>query len=58
VVDSANTAHARSVTVGGRGEAGVEILSGLAAGETVVTDGAYGVEDSAHVISARDTTRP
>ena len=58
VVDSANTAHARSVTVGGRGEAGVEILGGLAAGETVVTDGAYGVEDSAHVISARDTTRP
>ena len=58
VVDSANTAHARPVTVGGRSEAGVEILSGLTVGETVVTDGAYGVEDSAHVISARDTTRP
>jgi multidrug efflux pump subunit AcrA (membrane-fusion protein) len=43
------------VTVGGRDEGRVEILSGLAAGETVVTDGAYGVEDSTHVVSARDS---
>jgi membrane fusion protein (multidrug efflux system) len=58
VVDSANTVHARTVTVGGRSEAGVEVLSGLAAGETVVTDGAYGVEDSARVVPARDSARP
>jgi len=58
VVDSAHTAHARAVTIGGRGDAGVEILSGLAAGETVVTDGAYGVEDSARVVPASDSARP
>jgi multidrug efflux pump subunit AcrA (membrane-fusion protein) len=55
VVDAGNIAHARAVTVGGRDEGRVEILSGLAAGETVVTDGAYGVEDSTHVVSARDS---
>ena len=58
VVDSASNAHARDVTVGGRSEAGVEILTGLTAGEAVVTDGAYGVEDSAHVVPARDSARP
>jgi len=47
VVDSAGIAHARAVTVGGRTESLAEILTGLAAGETVVTTGAYGVQDSA-----------
>jgi RND family efflux transporter MFP subunit len=55
VVDAGNIAHARPVTVGGRDEGRVEILTGLTAGETVVTDGAYGVEDSAHVVPARDS---
>jgi membrane fusion protein (multidrug efflux system) len=55
VVDAANVAHARAITVGGRGEGTVEILSGLAAGEIVVTEGAYGVEDSARVVPARDS---
>ncbi len=60
VVDADHVAHARAVTVGDRGEDGVEILSGLTASEIVVTDGAYGVEDSAHVVPARDSaaTRP
>src|SRR6266536_6013693 len=45
VVDSGSVAHARSVAVGGRSESTVEILSGLQAGEIVVTSGAYGVAD-------------
>ena len=35
--------------VGGRSEARAEILRGLAAGERVVTTGAYGVTDSTRV---------
>ncbi|HTH65324.1 MAG TPA: efflux RND transporter periplasmic adaptor subunit [Gemmatimonadales bacterium] len=49
VVDSAGTAHARPVTIGGRTEAVVEVASGLAAGETVVTHGAYGTSDGAKI---------
>jgi len=50
VVDSGSVAHARSVTVGGRSESTVEILSGLQAGEIVVTSGAYGVADGARIV--------
>jgi membrane fusion protein (multidrug efflux system) len=53
VVDSAGIAHARAVTVGGRTESLAEILSGVAEGETVVTTGAYGVQDSARIGGAR-----
>ena len=53
VVDSTGIAHARAVTVGGRNESLAEILSGVAAGETVVTTGAYGVQDSARIGGAR-----
>ena len=53
VVDSAGVAHARTVTVGARSESLVEILSGVAAGETVVTTGAYGVEDGVQIGGAR-----
>jgi membrane fusion protein, multidrug efflux system len=49
VVDSTSTAHTRPVTIGGRTEAVVEVVSGLAAGETVVTHGAYGIADGAKV---------
>jgi len=49
VVDSTGTAHARPVTVGGRTEAVVEVVSGLTAGETVVTHGAYGTADGAKI---------
>ncbi len=49
VVDSAGVAHARPVTLGARTERLVEILTGLAAGETVVTSGAYGVSDGARI---------
>jgi multidrug efflux pump subunit AcrA (membrane-fusion protein) len=49
-VDSAGIAHARPITVGARSESLAEIVTGLAAGETVVTAGAYGVEDGAKII--------
>ena len=49
VVDNTGTAHARDVKVGGRTEAKVEITDGLKGGEVVVTQGAYGLADSAKV---------
>ncbi len=49
VVDSAGVAHARAVTVGGRSETLAEILTGVIAGETVITTGAYGVEDGVKI---------
>lgn len=52
VVDSAQIAHARPVQVGGRNEAVAEIVSGLKAGEVVVTSGAYGVADGARIARA------
>jgi membrane fusion protein (multidrug efflux system) len=56
VVDANGIAHARSVTVGARNETRAEITAGLAAGETVVTTGAYGVTDSAKI--ATPASRP
>jgi len=53
VVDAAGIAHARAVRVGARSETLVEIVAGLAAGETVVTIGAYGVEDGVRIGGAR-----
>jgi membrane fusion protein (multidrug efflux system) len=49
VVDSLGLARAREVKVGSRGEGLVEITEGLSGGETVVTYGAYGIEDSAKI---------
>jgi RND family efflux transporter MFP subunit len=49
VVDSAGIVHARPITVGGRTETVAEILTGIAAGEVVVTTGAYGVADGARI---------
>jgi len=49
VVDGNGVAHERDVKIGGRSAAGVEITEGLAAGERVVTYGAYGMQDSAKV---------
>jgi RND family efflux transporter MFP subunit len=49
VVDKTGTAHARPVKIGDRTETKVEILEGLKGGETVVTQGAYGLADSAKV---------
>jgi membrane fusion protein (multidrug efflux system) len=49
VVDKTGTVHARDVKLGGRMETKVEILEGLHGGETIVTQGAYGLADSATV---------
>jgi membrane fusion protein (multidrug efflux system) len=43
-------ARARTVTVGSRADSLVEITAGLIAGDTVVTYGAYGLEDSVKVV--------
>jgi len=52
VVDSASIAHAQPVTVGARSDSTAEILTGLEAGQRVVTYGAYGVDDSVKVTTA------
>ncbi|MEP7000264.1 MAG: efflux transporter periplasmic adaptor subunit, partial [bacterium] len=49
VVDAKGTATAHEVKIGGRTETKVEILEGLSGGEKVVTQGAFGVADSAKV---------
>lgn len=53
VVDQAGMAHARAVTVGGRTDGVAEINSGLKGGETVVTYGAYGLDDSVKVVGLK-----
>jgi RND family efflux transporter MFP subunit len=53
VVDSAGVAHAREVTVGGRASHQLWITKGLAAGELVVTKGAYGMDDGAKVVGGK-----
>src|SRR5204863_356557 len=57
VVDSSDVVHVRPVTVGGRSEGVAEIVAGLAAGEVVVTNGAYGVADGARIARAPTTSR-
>src|SRR5262249_29921033 len=52
VVDSSGRALSHAVVVGARTDSTAEIKSGLAAGDRVVTEGAYGVVDSAHVALA------
>ncbi|HEX6559296.1 MAG TPA: efflux RND transporter periplasmic adaptor subunit [Longimicrobiales bacterium] len=49
VLDNQQIAHAVPVSVGRRTETEAEIVAGLRGGERVVTQGAYGVSDSAHV---------
>ena len=52
VVDSGGIAHTRAVTVGARNASLAEIVEGLSAGETVVTTGAYGIEDGTKIVRA------
>lgn len=56
VVDAKNIAHMTTVTLGERTETMVEIASGLKGGERVVTVGAYGVSDGAHIIAPKADT--
>jgi multidrug efflux system membrane fusion protein len=51
VVDANDIAHERPVTVGERSDVQAEILEGLAAGERIVVEGAYGVADGAEIQS-------
>jgi RND family efflux transporter MFP subunit len=51
VVDDKGIAMSRDVKVGGRSEKGAWISDGLKAGERVVTKGAYGMDDSAKVVT-------
>jgi membrane fusion protein (multidrug efflux system) len=53
VVNAANIALSRKVTVGRRTDTVADITSGLSGGERVVTEGAYGVEDSVKVNSTK-----
>lgn len=53
VVDAKNIARARPVTVGARDKKTAEILKGLAAGERIVTYGAYGLDDGVTVVLAK-----
>ena len=53
VVNGVSIALARKVTVGRRTDTVAEIMSGLVGGERVVTEGAYGVDDSVKVSQVR-----
>ena len=53
VVNAANIALSRKVTVGRRTDTVADITSGLSGGERVVTEGAYGVDDSVKVNSTK-----
>jgi RND family efflux transporter MFP subunit len=54
VVDEKGIAESRPVKIGGRTDHGAWITEGLKAGENIVTQGAYGVDDSTKV----DTGKP
>src|SRR5439155_1246596 len=58
VVDSERVAHVRPVTVGGRSEVVAEIVAGLAAGEVVVTNGAYALQLVRARVSQIQSTLP
>jgi RND family efflux transporter MFP subunit len=51
VVDTANIAHARPVTIGARRDGRIEIVSGLTPAERIVSDGAYQVDDGVHIVA-------
>jgi membrane fusion protein (multidrug efflux system) len=57
VVDAKGIAHETPIRVGERSETMVEVVAGVKGGERVVTDGAYGVSDGAHVNAPGKDTR-
>jgi RND family efflux transporter MFP subunit len=54
VVDANGIAQSRPVKIGGRTDQGAWITDGLKAGEKIVTQGAYGVDDSTKVETGDD----
>jgi RND family efflux transporter MFP subunit len=55
VVDEKGIAQSRPVKIGGRTDHGAWITDGLKPGENIVTQGAYGVDDSTKVETATKT---
>jgi hypothetical protein len=53
VVDSSEIAHSRKVETGLVFDDQVEILSGLSEGDTVITEGGYGLPDGTQVRPAK-----
>jgi len=49
VADADGVVHSTPVVLGAEGADSVEVISGLAGGERVVTVGAYGMVDGAHI---------
>jgi multidrug efflux pump subunit AcrA (membrane-fusion protein) len=58
VVDGQSVAHEVHVTTGIRSGGKTQILSGLAGGETVVTEGNYGLPDGTKVSVADPNAKP
>jgi HlyD family secretion protein len=58
VVDNKSVAHEVKVTTGIRSAGRTQITSGLAGGETVVTEGNYGLPDGTKVAPPAPLTRP
>lgn len=58
VVDEKGIAESRPVKIGGRTDKGAWITDGLKAGENIVTQGAYGVDDSTKVQTATEDRGP
>ena len=52
-VDDKGIAHAQAVTIGGRTDKVAWITAGVKAGDRVVTVGAYGMDDSARVVTGK-----
>jgi RND family efflux transporter MFP subunit len=50
VVDRQGLARSRRIVLGSRTDSLAEVISGLTAGERIVTAGAYGVEDSVRIL--------
>ena len=58
VVDANGMAHDRDVTVGAKTDKVAEITEGLAPGERIATQGAYGLEDSVKVVPLKPVDTP
>lgn len=58
VVDEKGIAESRPVKIGGRTDHGAWITDGLKPGEQIVTQGAYGMDDSAKVATATEDRGP
>jgi len=59
VITADGTARKRVITVGIQTLESVQVLSGITAADTVITTGAYGLDDGTKVkVGAADTDKP